>query len=295
MTNTKFRKRALLSSVAMLLVALVALGSATFAWFVANPTATASGLAIKTEAAPGLVIASESVKTIFSSDTVSAFKGTTVIKAEGTTSDYATTDVTLQPASPYLTLNDGILTFGNAPAAYSSAATIATGADWGTGSVYSEKIYVKTSTTDAGTVSVGAIGVRINQTNTLNTAKDGVKVAIVAHQGQIGTSGEDGYVAASDTLIGIWKPTNGAASATWNGTTGTSGALVSDPAYAYSASGASKTMSLTATTSQTDNYITAYFYLDGEDDGVFSDNITSLTQLVDSIDIRLSTTSAVTF
>ena len=30
MTNTKFRKRALLSSVAMLLVALVALGSATF-------------------------------------------------------------------------------------------------------------------------------------------------------------------------------------------------------------------------------------------------------------------------
>ncbi|WP_316637889.1 hypothetical protein [uncultured Ruminococcus sp.] len=46
MTNTKFRKRALLSSVAMLLVALVALGSATFAWFSTTPTADAQTLAI---------------------------------------------------------------------------------------------------------------------------------------------------------------------------------------------------------------------------------------------------------
>ncbi len=37
MTNTKFRRRALVSSIAMLLVALVALGSATFAWFAENP------------------------------------------------------------------------------------------------------------------------------------------------------------------------------------------------------------------------------------------------------------------
>lgn len=41
MTNTKFRKRALLSSVAMLLVAIVALGSATFAWFNTQNSATA--------------------------------------------------------------------------------------------------------------------------------------------------------------------------------------------------------------------------------------------------------------
>lgn len=48
MTNTKFRKRALLSSVAMLLVALVALGSATFAWFTSSSSAKAEGLAIAT-------------------------------------------------------------------------------------------------------------------------------------------------------------------------------------------------------------------------------------------------------
>ena len=48
MTNTKFRKRALLSSVAMLLVALVALGSATFAWFNTQNQASAKTITAKT-------------------------------------------------------------------------------------------------------------------------------------------------------------------------------------------------------------------------------------------------------
>ena len=60
MTNTKFRKRALLSSVAMLLVALVALGSATFAWFVDDPTADAKGLEASSQSATGLLIATDS-------------------------------------------------------------------------------------------------------------------------------------------------------------------------------------------------------------------------------------------
>lgn len=57
MTNTKFRKRALLSSVAMLLVALVALGSATFAWFTSSTTATATGLGISTTKSSELKVA----------------------------------------------------------------------------------------------------------------------------------------------------------------------------------------------------------------------------------------------
>ena len=62
MTNTKFRKRALLSSVAMLLVALIALGSATFAWFTSNPDADASGLNIKANSSVGLVLRSQTEK-----------------------------------------------------------------------------------------------------------------------------------------------------------------------------------------------------------------------------------------
>ncbi len=53
------RKRALVSSIAMLLVSAVAVGSATYAWFAANPNATASGLSMKTTASTGLVISTD--------------------------------------------------------------------------------------------------------------------------------------------------------------------------------------------------------------------------------------------
>ena len=63
MTNTTFRKRALLSSVAMLLVALVALGSATFAWFTSNPVAAASGITAKGQTSTGLVLKTSTDRT----------------------------------------------------------------------------------------------------------------------------------------------------------------------------------------------------------------------------------------
>ena len=56
MTNTKFRKRMLLSSVAMLLVALVALGSATFAWFSTTNNATASKFEAKTNKSSNILL-----------------------------------------------------------------------------------------------------------------------------------------------------------------------------------------------------------------------------------------------
>lgn len=54
MKNT--RKKMLLSSVAMLLVALVALGSATYAWFTINKVVTADSIKVQAAAADGLVI-----------------------------------------------------------------------------------------------------------------------------------------------------------------------------------------------------------------------------------------------
>ena len=50
------RRRLLVSSVAMLLVAMIALGTATFAWFTSSTTATASGLNVMTVKASELVI-----------------------------------------------------------------------------------------------------------------------------------------------------------------------------------------------------------------------------------------------
>lgn len=54
MKNT--RKKMLLSSVAMLLVALVALGSATYAWFTINKTVEAKTMTVKAATAKGLQI-----------------------------------------------------------------------------------------------------------------------------------------------------------------------------------------------------------------------------------------------
>lgn len=52
----KSRKKMLLSSIAMLLVALVALGSATFAWYISQASVTASRTEFSAAAAEGLVI-----------------------------------------------------------------------------------------------------------------------------------------------------------------------------------------------------------------------------------------------
>lgn len=80
MKNTKFRRRALISSVAMLLVALVALGSATFAWFTSSTTATASGINVKTTQASDLQISKSDM-------------------AWGSSVSYGTTQQTFEPCS----------------------------------------------------------------------------------------------------------------------------------------------------------------------------------------------------
>lgn len=56
--KTKSRKRLLISSVAMLLVAMLALGTATFAWFTQNTSATADEFGAKTVKASELKLSS---------------------------------------------------------------------------------------------------------------------------------------------------------------------------------------------------------------------------------------------
>lgn len=60
--KTKSRKRLLISSVAMLLVAMLALGTATFAWFTQNTSATANEFSAKTVKASELKLSSEKIK-----------------------------------------------------------------------------------------------------------------------------------------------------------------------------------------------------------------------------------------
>ena len=57
--KTNSRKRLLVSSVAMLLVAMLALGTATYAWFTQNTQATADNLSVKTVKASELKLAAK--------------------------------------------------------------------------------------------------------------------------------------------------------------------------------------------------------------------------------------------
>ena len=77
--KAKSRKRLLISSVAMLLVAMLALGTATFAWFTSSTTATASGINVQTTQASELQISKTDLNW-------------------GTSVNYATT-ATFEPAS----------------------------------------------------------------------------------------------------------------------------------------------------------------------------------------------------
>lgn len=54
--NSKAIKRQLLAAIAMVLVAALALGSSTYAWFVASGTVTATGMNVQAQSEAGLVI-----------------------------------------------------------------------------------------------------------------------------------------------------------------------------------------------------------------------------------------------
>lgn len=57
--KTNSRKRLLVSSVAMLLVAMLALGTATYAWFTQNTSATADGITVRTSKTSSLKISDD--------------------------------------------------------------------------------------------------------------------------------------------------------------------------------------------------------------------------------------------
>ena len=59
MKNTKMRKKMLISSIAMLMVATVSLGSATYAWFTSSTEAYADGIYVRTTKVSNLEISSK--------------------------------------------------------------------------------------------------------------------------------------------------------------------------------------------------------------------------------------------
>lgn len=264
MKNTTFRKKALLSSVAMLLVALVALGSATFAWFAANPNASASGLDLKTTASTGLVVRTDSDSTwsheaALYKDVATVFDLTPVSQEQAEPANFWTTDAAA---------SDNYVAGEN-------AMTSASVGNYTTpGAVYSEKVYFRLSDGSAVDATKNVVLTNITITKATGaTMENAIRVAIADKNGK---------------LLGTWALSTGGANGTLTTVNKTEGSF--SPALATTgttdvqvAAGAD----LTADGSDLTEYVTVYVYLDGQDAICYSDAVGTVNaaQIIDGIDL----------
>lgn len=277
MKNTTFRKKALLSSVCMLLVALVALGSATFAWFTANPAAEATGLALKTTAASGLVIRTETdtnwshnakldaVQDGVDSNNVPKFKANPEIRD-------------LQPVSQ----NQENSTFVTTAAAKSSEygretdpskASITAAPD---GTFYAEKVYFRLSDGSKATNNavINLTGVTI--TGAANASMLGcIRVAVADSAGKVIAT----YATNKTNAHGVL-----ATDGTTSEFTKLKVTTETTPETVYTGALSVNSNITTAP------YVTVYAYLDGQDDDCFSDNVGEINaaQIVTGITVNFA-------
>lgn len=220
------RKKVLVSSAAMLMVATVSLGSATFAWFSQNTTATANGVNVKTVKGSNLVLCERN------STTASDWKSTLDLNID---------DKTLEPAST----KDCTNWFKAKATRYNAAATEEGGrgtvtpitTDESGGYYIAKEFYVKSvaeSITANFQVNVSAT------TASANNQLDYVRVAMKKESGDL--TKIYGNKAADNSCITAVTPTLGTQDIT--------------------TSAISDTLSLTADTAQK---VTLYIWFEGED------------------------------
>lgn len=272
MKNTTFRKKALLSSVAMLLVALVALGSATFAWFAANPNADATGLSLKTTASTGLVIKTETDNDVWRHDSI--LRAAT----KSTVDTLGTTNATAFNLTPVSMKQDGTGSFYTVDADLASNYATSKTPVSATSGYYEEKIYCRlsdgSSESDAAGKKVYLTGVTLTK-NESATMQNAIRVAITGPSGLIGT-----YAIATTGAHGVLTPADGEFNP------------------ALTAIGTGKTdlkvntglSDLSTNASDLTKYITVYVYLDGQDGDCYSDKVGSVnaTQIISSLKIDLT-------
>ena len=263
MTNTKFRKRALLSSVAMLLVAMLALGSATFAWFTSDPTADSTGIKMNTSTSTGLL-----AKAVTDTGDFSHHTGLNNKAAGNFELQPASLDAGAAAITKYYTAtaddedsyaSTGAITGTNISASDSAAQT---------SGVYAERIYLKTTGAASNTATVHSINVTLDQTGITETMKSAVRVAILDK---------------NNALIGIWGA---------NGNTyahDTSGTVAfTDSSTKYSVQSAAVDPSLAITGNGTANWVTVVVYLDGEDATCKTTNVTNAAALLNGFTVAFS-------
>lgn len=271
MKNT--RKKLLVSSVAMLLVAVLALSTATFAWFTTNPTVNADGLSLKATASAGLQILSLSEKNLGED-----FDTNTVIKAIKDAN--ANNAIVTAPDGETLGTPVSIDRSANAVSFYTTQAdnewdeVKAAGAAITPETVNAvETLFLRTSLDNNKSVEVKSATVTIEPSEKDDAATKlypAIRVSLV-----------DG---ATNNVIGTWSPSgaeNGYLTAT---------AVQADNADTDDivASGTAVAMSKSVTYAGTDA-VRMYVWLDGEDPECFTQNVENLKELVKTINVKFST------
>ena len=265
MTNTKFRKRALLSSVAMLLVALVALGSATFAWFAANPDAEAHGISMKTTASAGLVIRT---------DTDTTWSHSAALNMGGTT--FNATPVSEDQSAPadfwtVIATNSGAYGAKNGE----TMTKVSAGRE-STNGVFAENIYCRLS--DGSDASANA-GKKVYLKGVSITAATGATMAPCMRVA----------IANGSTLLGTYALSGNQPNGTLIGANQTSGTLTVNT-VATNLNIDTGLTALSASGSSLDKYITVYVYLDGQDTDCYSDKVGTVNaeEIISSVKVDLT-------
>ncbi len=264
--KAKSRKRLLISSVAMLLVAMLALGTATFAWFTSNPNATASGLSMKATASKGLVI-----QTATHGAVDPDFWGhTDYLNYDGTTGVSKTASVEANPASfnPDADLTTGYRVEAKADDNYAAADDATVESATANSDYYTENIKCKL-TGAADESETGSLKLKSLSISTV----PGVDMSSAIRVG----------IAYNGTVIGVYSP----AAATNKVLTKTgvySEALGSD--YTFTAASAVSNINLGSVKQDGSDIVTVVVYLDGEAANVYSQNI-SVANLISSVNVAL--------
>ncbi len=267
------RRKMLISSVAMLLVAMVALGTATFAWFTTNPTATASGLQMKATASKGLVIKTESTH----STATAAWAHTSYLNSNDNDTASKTTAVDLTPVSFDLSSSTALGTAYTVEAASddsweadTSAKVSTASGGIATGNYYQEKIYCKvTGGAENATLSLTSL----NITTTSDDMANAIRIAIDYKGTLIGTYGvklsrTNNYLVAPDDYV--------------SGTTTYS--LFTTTSKTFSTYSESSELGTVGTSGN--DYVTVTIYLDGEDEYCYS-NAINASAFITNIEVNL--------
>lgn len=275
MKNTTFKRRALISSIAMLLVALVALGSATFAWFSANPNATATGLKMKASASKGLVIMTQSAKTNASATT---WEHTDYLNCNDARTGSSTDPVALSAMS----IDQGTSAFASftTTAQYDTEFTADPNAavTSATGAAYTDTIFTKIT---GGTASepIKISSMTIDTTGLEQALTNSVRIALYYSA--------DG---STESFIGEYAV---AAHSSEKHLTGTA-TKYSEAASAnkdVKAVGAAANQALGNALESGESYLKVYAYLDGEDSDCYTNHVESAATIINSITINLAIAS----